>query len=65
MGEALEILLKGLAVVPPRLTIDTGRCVPLQLEVGKNRSMSIRWMSEPTFLPPTDVAQVTLPNGCA
>src|SRR5258708_24747553 len=32
MGEALEILLKGLAVVPPRLPIYTACRVPLQLE---------------------------------
>jgi len=39
MGEALEILLKGLAVMPPRLTVYTSRRMPLQLEVGKPQSV--------------------------
>src|SRR5208282_1860971 len=39
MGEALEIFLKGLAVVPPRLSVHTGCGVPLQLEVGKPQSV--------------------------
>src|SRR6266566_3632201 len=34
MGEILEIVLEGLAVVPPRLSIDTGRSFLLQTEVG-------------------------------
>src|SRR2546429_1825446 len=34
MGEVLEIVLEGLAVVPPRLSIDTGRGFLLQTEVG-------------------------------
>src|SRR5882762_2480506 len=34
MGEILEIVLEGLAVVPPRLSIDTGRGFLLQTEVG-------------------------------
>src|ERR1700680_2166104 len=34
MGEILEIVLEGLAVVPPRLSIDTGRGFLLQAEVG-------------------------------
>src|SRR5208283_2426300 len=39
MGEALEILLKGLAVVPPRLPVYASRRMPLQLEVGKPQSV--------------------------
>jgi hypothetical protein len=39
MGEALEIFLKGLAVVLPRLTVHTGCGVPLQLEVSKAQSV--------------------------
>src|SRR5467141_3531473 len=34
MGEILVIVLEGLAVVPPRLSIDTGRGFLLQTEVG-------------------------------
>src|SRR5207253_5785075 len=34
MGEVLEIVLEGLAVVPPRLSIDTGRGFLLQSDVG-------------------------------
>src|SRR5206468_6667789 len=34
MGEILEIVLEGLAVVPPRLSINTGRSFLLQTEVG-------------------------------
>src|SRR5438132_11703981 len=34
MGEILEIVLEGLAVVPPRLSIHTGRSFLLQTEVG-------------------------------
>src|SRR6266853_3143718 len=34
MGEILEIVLEGLAVVPPRLSIDPGRGFLLQAEVG-------------------------------
>src|SRR6266478_6490194 len=34
MGEVLEIVLEGLAVVPPRLSIDAGRGFLLQTEVG-------------------------------
>src|SRR5882762_9804867 len=34
MGEVLEIVLEGLAVVPPRLSSDTGRGFLLQTEVG-------------------------------
>src|SRR5579864_2254259 len=34
MGEILEIILESLAVVPPRLTIHTGRGFLLQTEVG-------------------------------
>src|SRR5437879_11543882 len=34
MGEILEVVLEGLAVVPPRLSIDTGRGFLLQTEVG-------------------------------
>ena len=34
MGEILEIVLEGLAVVPPRLSIDTGRGFLLQAEVS-------------------------------
>src|SRR2546425_4361227 len=34
MGEVLEIVLEGLAVVSPRLSIDTGRGFLLQAEVG-------------------------------
>ena len=39
MGEVLEILLKVLAVVLPRLSVYTGRSVPLQLEVSKPQSV--------------------------
>ena len=39
MGEVLEICLKSLAVVPPRLTIYTSRRMPLQLEVSKPQSV--------------------------
>ena len=35
MGEVLEILLKSLAVVPPRLPVHTGCRVPLQLRISK------------------------------
>ena len=35
MGEVLEIFLKGLAVVPPRLPVYTGCRLPLQLRVSK------------------------------
>jgi hypothetical protein len=35
MGKVLEILLKSLAVVPPRLPVHTGCRVPLQLRVSK------------------------------
>jgi hypothetical protein len=37
MGEVLEILLKSLAVVPPRLPVHTRRSLPLQLQVGKSQ----------------------------
>ncbi len=39
MGEVLEIVLKSLAVVPPRLPVYTGCRVPLQLEVSKPQSV--------------------------
>ncbi len=39
MGEVLEILLKVLAVVLPRLSVNTGRRMPLQLEVSKPQSV--------------------------
>ena len=39
MGEVLEILLKVLAVVPPRLTVYTGCSVPLQLRIGEPQSV--------------------------
>src|SRR6266478_5504340 len=35
MGEVLEIVLEGLAVVPPRLSIDTARGILLKAEVGR------------------------------
>jgi hypothetical protein len=41
MGKVLEIVLKSLAVVPPRLPIDAGRSVPLQLEVGEPQSVDV------------------------
>jgi len=34
MGEVLQIFLKGLAVVPPRLPIHTGRSSSLQTDMG-------------------------------
>ncbi len=40
MGKVLEIVLKGLAVVPPRLTVYTGCSVPLQLEECKPQSVT-------------------------
>jgi hypothetical protein len=39
MGEALEIILKCLAVVPPRFTVYTSRSLPLQLRVGEPQSV--------------------------
>jgi len=44
MGEVLEICLKNLAVVPPRLPVYTSRSVPLQLQVD-----------EPQCVDPVDV----------
>jgi len=39
MGEILEVVLEGLAVVPPRLSVHTSCGVPLQLEVSKPQSV--------------------------
>ena len=41
MGEILEIVLEGLAVVPPRLSIDTGRNFLLQTEVGRAQRFQV------------------------
>src|SRR3984893_5867724 len=41
MGEILEIILESLAVVPPRLTIHTGRGFLLQAEVGRAQRFQV------------------------
>ena len=41
MGKVLEIVLKSLAVVPPRLPVYTSRSVPLQLRVSKPQSVDV------------------------
>lgn len=54
MGEILEIMLKSLAVVPPRLPVHTGRSVPLQLHVGEPQGVDpgdvVQQSSEPCIL---------------
>src|SRR5712692_2797445 len=41
MGEILEIVLEGLAVVPPRLSIHTGRGLLLEAEVGRAQRFQV------------------------